>query len=94
MVTVPMLADFAVRLAFGLIAALALTSWRAVPLRFFRIQSQIALAVLVLGGALPGDIRGDLGGSLAPGRGRRGLLPGDRDLGIGAAVDRDRPGHR
>src|SRR5262245_59658826 len=37
MVAVPMLADFAVRLAFGLIAALSLTSWRAVPLRFFAI---------------------------------------------------------
>lgn len=49
MAHVPMLADFAVRLAFGLIAALSVTSWRAVPLRFFRIQSQIALGVLVLG---------------------------------------------
>jgi hypothetical protein len=48
MVTVPMLADFAVRLAFGMIAALALTSWRSVPLRFFRIQCQIALGILVL----------------------------------------------
>lgn len=48
MVTVPMLADFAVRMAFGLVAALTLTSWRAVPLRFFRIQCQIALGVLVL----------------------------------------------
>jgi hypothetical protein len=48
MLTVPMLADFAVRVAFGLVAALALTSWRAVPLRFFRIQTQIAMAVLVL----------------------------------------------
>jgi hypothetical protein len=48
MVAVPMLADFAVRLAFGLILALTLTSWRAVPLRFFRLQTQIVLAVLVL----------------------------------------------
>jgi hypothetical protein len=48
MATVPMLADFAVRLAFGLIAALSLTSWRAVPVRFFRIQTQIALGILVL----------------------------------------------
>src|SRR5262245_431994 len=48
MVTVPMLADFAVRLAFGTIAALALTSWRSGPLRFFRIQCRIALGILVL----------------------------------------------
>lgn len=48
MVAVPMLADFAARLAFGLIAALSMTPWRAVPLRFFRIQAQIALGVLVL----------------------------------------------
>jgi hypothetical protein len=45
---VPLLADFAVRLAFGLVASLAMTPWRAVPVRFFRIQCQIALGVLVL----------------------------------------------
>ncbi len=48
MVTVAMLADFAVRLALGLVLALMLTSWRAVPLRFFRLQTQIVLGVLVL----------------------------------------------
>jgi hypothetical protein len=48
MVAVPMLADFAVRMAFGLILALTLTSWRVMPLRFFRLQSQIALGILVL----------------------------------------------
>lgn len=48
MVAVPMLADFGVRLAFGLIFGLTVTSWRSVPLRFFRLQSQIALGVLVL----------------------------------------------
>ncbi len=48
MVSVPMLADFAVRLAFGLIVALTLTSWRAVPVAFFRAQSLIAMAILVL----------------------------------------------
>jgi hypothetical protein len=48
MLGVPMLADFGVRLAFGLIVALTLTSWRTVPLRFFRLQSQIALGILVL----------------------------------------------
>src|SRR5262245_18324281 len=48
MATVPMLADFAVRLVFGMIVALTLTSWRAVPPRFFRIQTQIVLGILVL----------------------------------------------
>jgi hypothetical protein len=47
MVAVPMLSDLGIRLAFGLIVALAMTSWRSVPLRFFRLQSQIALGVLV-----------------------------------------------
>ena len=47
---VALLADFAVRLACGLILALLLISWRAVPLRFFRIQSQVILGVLVLAG--------------------------------------------
>ena len=47
---VSLLADFAARLACGLILALLLTSWRAVPLRFFRIQSQVILGVLVLAG--------------------------------------------
>jgi hypothetical protein len=47
---VSMLADFAVRLAFGLDLALLLTSWRAVPPRFFRIQTQVILGVLVLAG--------------------------------------------
>ncbi len=43
-----MLADFATRLAFGLAAALALTSPRAVPLLFFRTQAQVILGLLVL----------------------------------------------
>jgi hypothetical protein len=47
---VPLLADFGVRLAFGLIVALILTSWRAVPTRFFRIQTLVILGVLVLAG--------------------------------------------
>jgi len=50
MIAVPMLADLAVRLAFGLILASLLTSWRAVPPRFFRIQTQVVLGVLVLAG--------------------------------------------
>jgi hypothetical protein len=45
-----MLADFAVRLAFGLAVSLLLTEWRAVPLVFFRTQAQVILGVLVLSG--------------------------------------------
>jgi hypothetical protein len=43
-----MLAAFAVRLSFGLAASMLLVSWRSVPLPFFRTQSQIMLALLVL----------------------------------------------
>ena len=50
MTVVPMLADFAVRLAFGLAVSLMLTSWRAVPLVFFRTQAQVILGLLVLAG--------------------------------------------
>jgi hypothetical protein len=48
MLTVSLLADFAIRLSFGLILALILTPWREVPPRFFRIQNQIILGTLVL----------------------------------------------
>ena len=48
MIVAPMLADFATRLAFGLAAALVLTSSRAVPLLFFRTQAQVILGLLVL----------------------------------------------
>jgi hypothetical protein len=48
MTPAPMLADFAVRLAFGLSFAAMLVSWRAVPLPFFRTQAQIILGLLVL----------------------------------------------
>ena len=44
----PMLADFAIRLSFGLILALILTPWQQVPLRFFRIQNQVILGTMVL----------------------------------------------
>jgi hypothetical protein len=44
----PLLADFAVRLAFGLAVSLVFTSWRAVPLGFFRTQAHVVLGVLVL----------------------------------------------
>lgn len=43
-----MLSDFAVRLAFGLAVLLLCTSWRAVPLPFFRTHCQIILGLLVL----------------------------------------------
>ena len=46
----PMLADFAIRLAFGLAVSLLMTSWRAVPLGFFRTQAQVILGLLVLAG--------------------------------------------
>ncbi len=48
MLSVPLLADFSVRLSFGLILTLILTSWREVPIRFFRIQNQVILGTLVL----------------------------------------------
>ena len=48
MMPAPMLADFAVRLAFGLSIATVLVPWRAVPLPFFRTQAQIILGLLAL----------------------------------------------
>ena len=45
---VPMLADFGVRLGFGLAAMLLVTSWRDVPLAFFRTHCYVILAMLVL----------------------------------------------
>ena len=48
MLTVPMLADFAIRLSLGMILSLILTSWHEVPTRFFRIQNQIILGTMVL----------------------------------------------
>jgi hypothetical protein len=44
----PMLADFAVRLSFGLGTLLLMTSWRAVPLPFFRTHCLVILGLLVL----------------------------------------------
>jgi hypothetical protein len=44
----PMLADFGVRLAFGLAVLLLTTSWRTVPLPFFRTHCQVILGLLVL----------------------------------------------
>src|SRR5436305_563711 len=43
--TLPMLADFAIRLAGGLAAVLAVTPWRVVPIRFFRTQGQVILGL-------------------------------------------------
>jgi hypothetical protein len=43
-----MLADFAVRLAFGLAVALLLTAWRSGPLFVFRAQALVVLGLLVL----------------------------------------------
>jgi hypothetical protein len=44
----PILADFAVRLAFGLSLVLAASRWRAIPPAFFRTNSLVALGLLVL----------------------------------------------
>lgn len=48
--SIPMLADFALRLAGGLAGLLLVTSWRAVPLLFFRTHCQVILGLLVLAG--------------------------------------------
>jgi hypothetical protein len=44
----PMMADFAVRLACGLAILLLATSWRLVPLAFFRTHCLVMLGLLVL----------------------------------------------
>lgn len=46
--TLPMLADFALRLAGGLGAVLAATPWRVVPIGFFRTHCQVILGLGVL----------------------------------------------
>lgn len=46
--TFPMLADFALRLSSGLAAMLLVTSWRKVPLAFFRTHCHVMLGLLVL----------------------------------------------
>ncbi len=56
----PMLADFGVRLSFGLAILLLATNWRSVPLPFFRIQCQVILGLLVLA-ALDGARSAGLG---------------------------------
>jgi hypothetical protein len=45
---VPMLADFGTRLALGLASLLLVTSWRDVPLPFFRTHCVVSLGLLVL----------------------------------------------
>lgn len=46
--TLPILADFAIRLGGGLAGVLAATPWRAVPPRFFRTHCQIILGLATL----------------------------------------------
>jgi hypothetical protein len=46
--TLPMLADFAIRLDGGLAAMLAVASWREVPIGFFRTHCQVILGLAVL----------------------------------------------
>jgi hypothetical protein len=48
MIAAPMLADFAIRLAFGLAASILLIPWRSVPLPFYRTQAYVILGLLVL----------------------------------------------
>jgi hypothetical protein len=48
MTAAPILADFAIRLAFGLAVSILMISWRAVPLAFFRTQAHVILGLLVL----------------------------------------------
>jgi hypothetical protein len=48
MAVMPMLADFAVRLGFGLCVAVFIVSWRTVPVPFFRTQLQVVLGLVVL----------------------------------------------
>src|SRR3954447_1964151 len=45
---IPMLADFAVRLACGLALLLLITPWREVPPGFFRTHCLVILGLLVL----------------------------------------------
>ena len=55
-----MLADFGVRLSFGLAVLLLATNWQSVPLPFFRTQCQVILGLLVLA-ALDGSRSEGLG---------------------------------
>jgi hypothetical protein len=48
MIVAPMLADFAIRWAFGLAVSILMIPWRAVPLSFFRTQAQVTLGLLIL----------------------------------------------
>jgi hypothetical protein len=60
---IPLLADFAVRLACGLAILLLLAPWRVVPPAFFRTHAQVILGLLVLAAL---DLsRAGLGGPLA-----------------------------
>ena len=48
MYDVPMLADFGVRLVLGLAFLLLITSFRVVPLPFFRTHCLVILGLLIL----------------------------------------------
>ena len=80
----PMLADFGVRLSFGLALLLLATNWQAVPLPFFRTQCQVILGLLVLAALDGSRVRG-LGPTVWILIARcRTCLPGDDRLGPGA----------
>ena len=88
MITAPMLADFSIRLAFGLAVSLLLTSWRAVPLAFFRTQAQVILGLLVLAALDQARAGGRGVGALGPGRRRgHGVLVAAVAWGSGLALD-------
>jgi hypothetical protein len=57
--SLPMLADFAVRLTGGLAAMLLATPWRVVPPAFFRTQCLVVLGLFVLAALDQGRIAGD-----------------------------------
>ena len=92
MIAAPMLADFAIRLAFGLAVSTLMISWRIVPLPFFRTQAHVILGLLVL--AAPRSVAGN--GRQCGFLGRRdrrgpGILVGG-GMGIGPAAVRPRDG--
>ena len=65
--SMPMVADFGLRLAGGLAGMLLLASWRVVPSAFFRTHCLVmlgllSLAALFLGRSVPGPV---LGGTIA-----------------------------
>jgi hypothetical protein len=57
--SMPLIADFCLRLALGLAFLLLLSSWRLVPPRFFRTHCLVMLGLLVLGALDLGRAKGE-----------------------------------